>query len=112
METERIGLGLAPKRKSIEGELLKTAFIQVVNLFIVYELDTWPRDLNIKFTIGESLFGVVKLTKDTISDKYWYNGYGIGFGARLNFSSNGELGKNVINFGVGNSLSAHTDNRR
>lgn len=54
----------------------------------------------------------MKLTKNTNPDKYWYNGYGIGFGARLNFSSNGELDKNVINFGAGNSLSAHTDNRK
>ena len=42
----------------------------MVNLFVVYELDTWPRDLNIKFTIGECLFGAVKLTKNTNPDKY------------------------------------------
>ena len=59
--------------KRLKGSCLKqgkAAFIQMVNLFVVYELDTWPRDLNIKFTIGECLFGAVKLTKNTNPDKY------------------------------------------
>ena len=34
-----------------------------VNLYITYELDTWSRDLNPDFALGNCLFGVVKLTK-------------------------------------------------
>ena len=32
-----------------------------------------------KFTLGNSLFGAVKLTKNAYPDKYRYSGYGIGF---------------------------------
>ena len=57
----------------------KAAFTpkDVVNLFIVYELDTWSPDLNTEFTLKDCLFGAVKLTKNVGTDKY--SGYGIGF---------------------------------
>ena len=35
----------------------------MVNLYIVYELDTWPRISNTDFTLKVCLFGSVKLTK-------------------------------------------------
>ena len=34
----------------------------VVNLIIVYDLDTWSRDLTKYFTLKDPLFGSVKLT--------------------------------------------------
>ena len=73
----------------------------MVDLVIVDELNTCPRDLNAKFTLGNCLFGTVKLTKNDDSKKYEYSCYGIRFDARSNFSINGEWGKNVIIFGVG-----------
>ena len=72
-----------------EGNCLKqedkAAFTpkNVVNFFIVYELDAWPRDLNIDFNLGGSLFGGVKLTKNRDPDKYSYSGYGIGFEVQI-----------------------------
>ena len=85
----------------------------VVNLCIVNELDTWSRDLNTDFTLGDYLFGVVKLTKNADPDKYGYIGYGIGFEVHSQFlSSNGELGKSDVIFGVDNSSSMHADNRK
>ena len=33
----------------------------VINLFIVYELDTWSWDLNTDFTLGDCLFTSLKL---------------------------------------------------
>ena len=36
----------------------------MVNLLSFYKLDTWSGDLNSKFTLGHSLFWVVKLTKN------------------------------------------------
>ena len=42
----------------------------VVNMFIVCRSDAWSRDLNTKFTLGNCLFGTVKLTKNTDSDTY------------------------------------------
>ena len=40
------------------------------NCFIVYELDTWSRDLNSVFTSKYLLFGGVKLAKNADPDKF------------------------------------------
>ena len=50
-------------------------------LFIIYELDIWPRDLNTDFTLGYCIFQTVKLNKTVDSYKYGYSGYGTGFDA-------------------------------
>ena len=42
----------------------------VVNLFIVYELDTWFQDLSVYFALKDCLFGSVKLTKNADPNKY------------------------------------------
>ena len=50
--------------------------------------------------------GVVKLTKNADYNKCRYSGHGIGFDARSQFSlPSGEWSKNVVIFGVYNSLS-------
>ena len=68
-----------------------------VNLYIGYKLGTRSRDLNTDFTLHNSLFGAVKLTKNSNPDKSGYSDYGIGFDARSQISwSDGTWGKNVI----------------
>ena len=84
----------------------------MVNLYITYKLDAWSKDLNTDFTLGNCLFGSVKLTKNDDLVKYKYNSYGIGFDSRLQFSwSDGSVGKNIIIFGVDNISSMHIDGR-
>ena len=58
----------------------------VLNLFIVYELDTWSQDLNADFALKDCLFGSVKITKNADTDKYSYSGYRSGFDSQLLFS--------------------------
>ena len=59
------------------------------------------------------MFGSLKLTKNANPDKYKYNGYGIGFDSRSEFSlSDGSMGKNIINFGVDTSSSVHIDKKK
>ena len=58
----------------------------VVNLFIVCEVDTWSQDLNADFTLKDYLFGAVKSTKNADPDKYPYSGYGIWFDSCSLFS--------------------------
>ena len=57
----------------------------VVNLFIVYELERWLRNLNSDFTLKDCLFEAVKLTINADPDKYKYSGYSIGFDSRSDF---------------------------
>ena len=85
----------------------------MVNLFIVYELNSCPLDLETDFTLVGCLFGGVKITKNAIPDKYLLNiGYGIEFNTRGYRSlSDGGIGKNVIIFGINMSSSMHIDNK-
>ena len=63
--------------------------------------------------VGNSLFGAVKLTKNTDLDKYGYSCYDIGFEAGFYFPwSDGSLGQNVVTFGVDNSSSVHVCNKK
>ena len=84
----------------------------VVNFFVVYELVSWPRDLNTDFTLGGCLFGGVKLTKNADPNKYSYIGYGIGFGTRGQYSlPDGSVGQNVVIFGIDMSSPVHIDHK-
>ena len=68
----------------------------VVNLYIFYKLDTWSKDLNIDFRLGNCLFGAAKLTKYADLDKYNYIGNDIGFDTCLQFLwSDGGWGKSL-----------------
>ena len=83
------------------------------NIFIVYELDTWSRDLNFHFTLKDCLFGSIKLAKNADPDKYSYSGNGFGFGSISHFSlPKFDWGKNVITFRVDMSSSVHIDNNK
>ena len=44
----------------------------VVNLFIVYELDRLSQDLIAKFTLKDCFFGNVEITKNADPNKYSY----------------------------------------
>ena len=84
----------------------------VVNLFIVHDLDAWSQKLNTDFTLKDRLFGAIKLTKNADLDKYKYSGYGIGFDSRSEFSlKDGNMGKSVIIFGADMSASVDSDNK-
>ena len=74
---------------------------KVISLYISYKLGPKLKDLNTDFTLGNCLFGPVKLTKNADLDKYKYSGYGIGFDSRSEFSlPDCAMGKNVIIFGA------------
>ena len=69
----------------------------VINVYILYEINLWSLEQDNKFVLLNSLFGAVKLTKNSDLDKYSYSGYGIGFDSHGTFSlSDGVgFGKNV-----------------
>ena len=85
----------------------------MVNLFIVYELDTSSRDLTTDFSLEDCLFGAVKLTKNADPAKHLSNGYGFGFDLRSEFSSpDGSTSENVIISGFDMNSSVHIDNKK
>lgn len=57
----------------------------ILNLYTLYVVIFWPYNLSAEFTIGNCLFGTVKLAKNADVDKYGYSGSFIGFDACSSF---------------------------
>ena len=72
---------------------------KVINLHTPYTLAPQFRTLNTAFTLGNCLFGFVKLTENADLDKHKYSDYSTEFNSRSEFLFiNGSYGKNVIFF--------------
>ena len=79
----------------------------------IYEINLWPYTKAVNFTLINSLFEAVKLTKDVYPSKYKYFGYGTGLNILGSFSlSNSSFGKNVVIFGVDMTSFVHIDNKK
>ena len=84
---------------------------KVINLYIFYTLGPKLRNLSTDFTLGNCLFGSVKLTKNADIDKYKYSNCGIGFNFHSEFSfPEGSMRKKVIISGANMSSSVHVVN--
>ena len=77
---------------------------------MIYEITTF-HSINSYPTLANALFGVVKLTKNAIIDKYKYFGYGTGFDKGFYSHPSGGTGRNIIIFGVDVSSSTKIDNK-
>ena len=82
----------------------------ILNSYIVYELNNWPRDPTNNVTLKNCLFGTVKLVRNGIKSKFTYNGWGIPFDWEGSWSFNNDYARNVLIFGVDKSSSSCTDN--
>ena len=83
---------------------------KIVNVYIIYDLDKWPKNPLRNLTLQSCLFGVTSIVKSSDREKYVYSGYGIAFVGKGEWSFGNDSAKNVIIFGVDNSSSSHTDN--
>ena len=81
-------------------------------VYIVYDLDAWQRNPNNNFKFKSCLFGVTNIVKNSDKERYVYSGYGITFDSGDSFSFGNDFARNVIIFGVDNSSSSHSDNRK
>ena len=91
-----------------------------INIYCVYKLDPIASSRDTNFTIQNSLFGAMQITKNaTDNSKNNYKGYVICFDERSQFShtitedgrTHTTNGRNVLSFGVHMSFSAHATNR-
>ena len=84
-----------------------------MNCVNLCELDKRSRDLNVDVTLGDCLFGAVKLSENANPEKHEYCSYGIEFDLRSLLSlSKGKFGTNVVVFDVDNSSLVHSDNKK
>ena len=51
----------------------------ILNVYIVYDLDAWPRNPTNNFKFRNFLFGATSITKNSDKENYVYSGYGITF---------------------------------
>ena len=57
----------------------KNYTIKILNVYIVYDRDNWPKIPLRNFTIKNCLFGANNIVKNSDKEKYVYRGYGITF---------------------------------
>ena len=84
--------------------------IKIVNVYIVYDLDGWPRNPTNNFKLKNCLFGATNIVKDNDKEKYVYSGCRITFDSAGSWSFGNGFARNVVIFGVDNSSSSHADN--
>ena len=88
----------------------------VINIYIVYKLDpiATSRDTS-TFTIQNSLFGAMQITKNADISKYNYKGYGICFNGRKEFAhvrKRGNFNDTTMARNVNVSFNKHANNKR
>ena len=72
---------------------------KIVNVYIAYELHTWPRNPTNNFNFKNCLFGATNIVKNSYKEKYVYSGCGITFDSAGSWSFDD----------VDNSSSSHSD---
>ena len=95
-----------------QSKLIKPNNNNVINVYIVYKLDPISNPRDDTFTVQNALFGGIKLSKNTDTSKYKYEGYGICFDESGMFSmGNITDGRNVLLFGVHENSAIHSNNK-
>ena len=84
----------------------------IVNIYVLYKLDTISSLRNTDYTIQNALFGAMNITKNADISKNVYKGYVICFYEGGTFSKgNINNGKHVLIFGVDESSLVHANNK-
>ena len=91
----------------------------VINIYCVYKLDPTTSNRDDTFTIQNSLFGAMQITKNADTSKYDYKEYGICFDEGGQFGHTITEGgfahttnaRNLLIFGADVSFSTHANNR-
>ena len=87
-------------------------FTKIVNVYIVYDLDVWSRKPANNSKFKNCLFGATYIVQSSDKETYVYSEYGVTFYNTGSWSFDNEFARNVVIFGVDDSLSSHSDNSR
>ena len=85
---------------------------KIVNVYIVYDLDAWPRNPTKSVKFINCLFCTTSAVKNSDKEKYVYSGYGTTFDSAGWWSFDNDTARKVIIFGVDNNSSSHADNHK
>ena len=84
----------------------------ILSLYVVYELNNWPRNPTNNFTLKNCLFGTVKLTRNAVKRKFTYIRRGVVFDRKGMLSFDNSTDRNIVIFGTDDTSSSHTDNQK
>ena len=85
---------------------------KIVNAYIIYDVDAWPRNPTNNFKFKNCVFGAASIVKNINKEKWVYSGYGIAFDGAGLWNCGNNFARNVVIFGVDSSSSSHADNRK
>ena len=75
---------------------------KIVNVYIVYELDAWPRNPTNNFNFKSFILRATSVVKNKEKEKHVYMGYAIIFSSADSWIFDNDTAKNVIIFSVDN----------
>ena len=107
LSENRIGIKIYKDPLSVEQN---NYLIKIVNIYIIYNLDAWPRKPANNFKFKNYLFRETNKVENGDKEKYVYSGYGATFDSACSWSFGNDFARNIIIFGIDNSLSSHSDN--
>ena len=76
---------------------------EIVNVYIFYDLDAWPRNYTNNFKFKNCLFGPTIIVRNNDKEKYVCSGYRITVDSADSWSFDYDTTRNVIFFGVDNN---------
>ena len=83
---------------------------KIVNVYIVFDLDVWPKNLTSSFKFKNSWFLATSVAKNSNKWKHKHNGCEITFDSAGSWSFDNDATRNVITFGVHNNSLSHAHN--
>ena len=86
--------------------------MKIVDVYIFYDIDAWPKMQFRNFAIKNCLFGVTSILKNNDEEKYVNSGYGIAFEGKGEWNFENGTARNVIIFGVDHCSSSNSDNSK
>ena len=99
-------------KEPLAVEQKKNYLSKTVNFYIVYDLDAWPRNPTSTSKFKNCLFGAISILKNSDKEKYVYSGYRTTTVDAGSWSFDNNFARNAIIFGVDNSSSSHSENRK
>ena len=91
----RIGIKFDKDSLAVEQKNYST---KIVNVYIIYDLQSWPRNPADNFKFKNCLFGATNVVKNSDKEKYIYRGYGITIVSASSWSFSNGTARNVIVF--------------
>ena len=85
---------------------------KIVKAYVICDLDNWPNIPPNNFKFKDCFFGVTNVVKNSDKEKWVYSGLGITFDSANLCSFGNDDTRNIVIFGVDNSLLSQADDHK